>query len=58
VETTEEQYLKEVMGLEGVASHLVGAVSSNMADAVLVKYGCSAMRNLCWNNGESQLCCC
>jgi len=58
VESTEEKYLVEVMGLEGVASHLVGAVSSNMADAVLVDNGCRAMWNLCWNNGESQLCCC
>jgi len=58
VETTDEKYLGEVMGLEGVASHLVGAVSSNMADAVLVDNGCRVLLNLCYNNGESQLCCC
>lgn len=58
METIEEDYLKRIMGLEGVASHLIRAVSSNMADAVLVGNGCRAMWNLCWNNGESQLCCC
>jgi len=58
VETIEEDFLKEVMGLEGVASHLIRAVSSNMADAVLVSNGCRAMLNLSAKNGESQLCCC
>jgi len=58
VETTDDEFLREVMGLEGVASHLIRAVSSNMTDAVLVVFGCRAMWNLSTNHGESQLCCC
>ena len=58
METIEDEYLVEVMGLEGVASPLVRAVSSNMANAVLVDRGCGAMWNLCGNNGASRLCCC
>ena len=58
VETIEDVYLVKVVGLEGVASHLIRGVSNHMADADLVNQGCRAMWSLSANNGESHLCCC